>query len=306
MKKISMILIISFILSLQSFCFAQNSPYSGEAIYKYLSGGFDIDNILNDDKYFKDITRLEFVTLLMLLDDTVFEKNQLDYSVFKDTNDMYVKKASAIGIIKGDVNNLFNPDKNISRQEIATIIYRYIKHKNIDTNSDVDLKSYLDYDDISQFALEPMSYCVKNEIITGFNDFLKPKENATVEQCMSIIYRVFRANNLIEGSEYKYINGFYIPSDTELISNVEQDNGITFLIMVQQINNQKKAVDDLKSSIKSKHEIEDLDDLIYKMMSMKVDSKLRFNIGKIELVASRSRNRIYVSVLYPKYTPVEE
>ena len=83
----------------------------------------------------------------------------------------YVQWAYTNKITSGTGNNMFLPNKNITREEMITMIYNYTKHKNINVSvsSSTAYKKFADYQSISKFALEAMNWAVSTGCITGDN-----------------------------------------------------------------------------------------------------------------------------------------
>lgn len=71
------------------------------------------------------------------------------------------------GIITGTTKDTFNPDGNITREQMATILYRYAKYIGMDVSARADLDQYTDADQISSYAREAVSWAVAVGLITG-------------------------------------------------------------------------------------------------------------------------------------------
>lgn len=104
----------------------------------------------------------------------------------------YVAWASENGIVNGAEVEKFAPDAQITREQLATIIYRYAKYKNYDLslNANSKLSNFADYRQISDFATEAISWCVEVGIMQGSNDGnLYPKKSATRAEVSAMLYR---------------------------------------------------------------------------------------------------------------------
>lgn len=93
------------------------------------------------------------------------------------------------GIIEGVGNNNFAPNRNVSRQELVTMMFRYAKYLKMDTTNSVDLSAFPDGDEVSTFADEAMKWAVAKGIITGKSGRLDPKGEATRAEVAAIIQR---------------------------------------------------------------------------------------------------------------------
>ncbi len=116
--------------------------------------------------------------------------------LFKDvTADMYCANAviwaRETGIVSGINENEFAPEANITREQAATIIYRYAVHAGISAseNSKAEL-AYADIDEISDYAVDGVAYCTANGIMQGRgNNRFAPAETATRAEAAAIIRR---------------------------------------------------------------------------------------------------------------------
>ncbi len=99
--------------------------------------------------------------------------------------------ANQNGIVNGVSETQFAPDENITREQIAAIIYRYADIKNTEDESEVTVSlDYTDASDISEYASEAVMYCKLKGIIQGReNNKFAPKENATRAEAATILQR---------------------------------------------------------------------------------------------------------------------
>lgn len=100
--------------------------------------------------------------------------------------------ASQNSIITGySHNGLFGTADNITREQMATMLYRYAKYKGYETEQLADLSSYPDHGNVSLFAADGMAWCVKNGIISGdgITGDLMPQGNTVRAVCATMISR---------------------------------------------------------------------------------------------------------------------
>ena len=88
-------------------------------------------------------------------------------------------------IVNGMSETTFAPNDSITREQIATILYRYAGSPKVSG----DLDQFSDASDVSTYALDAMVWAVKEGIIGGMNGKLAPKDNATRAQIATILYR---------------------------------------------------------------------------------------------------------------------
>ena len=93
------------------------------------------------------------------------------------------------GIVAGMGENVFAPNDNITRQQLATIMLQYAKFQGADVSKTTSLAAYKDADQVSAWAVEGMEWAVANGIISGKGDgILDAQGTATRAECAQIIY----------------------------------------------------------------------------------------------------------------------
>ena len=100
--------------------------------------------------------------------------------------------AKTKGIISADDRGCFYPEQNITREQMATFLYRYAVSKGyVEGKPDLNvISSYSDYAYVSPWAAEGMAWTVKNGIINGRTaTTLCPRDTAKRSEVSAIIYR---------------------------------------------------------------------------------------------------------------------
>ena len=100
-----------------------------------------------------------------------------------------VSWAAANSIVGGVGNNKFDPDGNITREQMATILYRYCNGKGIDTSKQGSLSGFPDAEKASSSAKVAMQWAVAEGLINGSDGKLQPQGNATRAQVATILMR---------------------------------------------------------------------------------------------------------------------
>ena len=100
-----------------------------------------------------------------------------------------VSWASANGVVNGVGNNKFDPEGNITREQMATILYRYCADKGIDTSKQGSLSGFPDAGKVSSYAKTALQWTVAEGIIGGSDGKLLPQGNATRAQVATILMR---------------------------------------------------------------------------------------------------------------------
>ncbi len=138
-------------------------------------------------------------------------------------------------IVLGYGDGKFGPDDYITREQLATILYRYSDDKLYD-ESNVDLGSFTDADKISDYAADAFKWAIAQGVIGGMDDAtLAPQGNATRAQLAVILYRIINPSDAPVNPEQKdtytvtfelnYSNkGTYKTIETEAGNTVEEPN----------------------------------------------------------------------------------
>ena len=98
--------------------------------------------------------------------------------------------AADAGIVTGVSDTTFAPDQMMTREQIATILYRYAAYKNYDVTASNDLSSYTDAGQIGSYAVEAMQWANGAGLITGSTaTTLNPLGSATRAEVATILMR---------------------------------------------------------------------------------------------------------------------
>lgn len=105
------------------------------------------------------------------------------------------------GIVGGRGEGLFCPEDDVTREELVTMIQRYVGSKNLDVSQEADLSGFADVDTISEYAVATMAWSVDVGLISGRSaNELAPKAKATRAEVATILYRL-RENVLPNAEE---------------------------------------------------------------------------------------------------------
>ena len=96
---------------------------------------------------------------------------------------------SANGIITGYTDGTFQPDRPVTREEMAAIMHRYASYKGRNMQAAGDAyDAFPDRGEVSSYAAAAMRWAVSWEIIRGSGGSLLPKNTATRAEVAQIIY----------------------------------------------------------------------------------------------------------------------
>ena len=112
-----------------------------------------------------------------------------------------VKWAAANEILRGTGNGAFEPDKELTREQMAVILYRYMKYAKLEFAVTAEYIFFEDESSISDFAKEAMQVMNKLGIIKGVgNGIISPKKSATRAEIAAILHRFIEKMSLTNKS----------------------------------------------------------------------------------------------------------
>lgn len=137
------------------------------------------------------MTRGMFVTVLYRL---AGEPEAPQSSPFEDVEpEKYyadaIAWASEAGVVKGISETLFNPNGNVTRQEMVTMLYRYAISTNMLNEGNADLAQFPDAASVADWARDAMAWAVAEEIIIGSDGQLQPARGATRAEAVTVVCR---------------------------------------------------------------------------------------------------------------------
>lgn len=97
-------------------------------------------------------------------------------------------------IVSGVSPTKFDPNGKITREQMATILYRYANVKGLDTSDRGNLYAFADQGQISSYAREAITWAVGARVIGGADDRLLPQGNATRAEVATILMRFIEKN----------------------------------------------------------------------------------------------------------------
>lgn len=158
-----------------------------QAVDQGLMNGYKNDKGVSTGKFGPDntITRGQFITILYrdaheddsaTLDEDKYEKNTTDFTDNEDEKfyTAAINWAAEEEIVTGDkdedgnAKHTVRPDDPISRQEMATMLFRYNGDEEAATTQ--NYKDAPDADDVADWAVKGIAWCYDNKVMTGNRD----------------------------------------------------------------------------------------------------------------------------------------
>lgn len=180
----------------------QPSPWAAEMIDLAKADGYVLQEL--ESRYTQPIKRYEYVLLaLMVLDKNGDSIQVVDSLPFIDIGQhlfqKQIVKAYNAGIIKGYGDGRFDPDKDITRQEMAVLITNLLKRMDPQRTISGSAAPFKDRAEIGSWALAATDYCYANNIIKGkLNNgvYMEPDGKASIEQSIIMIHRLAVAEGI--------------------------------------------------------------------------------------------------------------
>ena len=102
--------------------------------------------------------------------------------------------AAQNGIVNGVSDTEFAPGDDITREQLAAILYRYAAYQGYDVSQRADLSGFGDAESISGYAQEALSWAHAQGLVLGFEDgSLRPQGTASRAQIAAVLMRFLAA-----------------------------------------------------------------------------------------------------------------
>ena len=137
------------------------------------------------------MTRAMLVTVLYRLEGQPTVSGRSGFSDVK-LNSYYedaVTWAADNGIVNGTGATTFSPNANVTREQMAAILYRYAQYKQYGTTASAGLNGFSDAAKVSAYAKAPLSWAVAEKLVNGSEGKLLPTGNAIRAQVAAILHR---------------------------------------------------------------------------------------------------------------------
>lgn len=93
------------------------------------------------------------------------------------------------GIVNGTSTTTFSPNANVTREQMAAILYRYAQYKKYNTAASSSLNGFTDQASVSGYATASLEWAVAEKLVNGSAGKLMPTGNATRAQVAAILHR---------------------------------------------------------------------------------------------------------------------
>lgn len=137
------------------------------------------------------MTRAMLVTVLYRLEGEPAVSGRSGFSdvTFNSYYEDAVTWAADNGIVNGTSITTFSPNANVTREQMAAILYRYAQYKKYNTAASSSLNSFTDQASVSGYATASLEWAVAEKLVNGSAGKLMPTGNATRAQVAAILHR---------------------------------------------------------------------------------------------------------------------
>ena len=111
------------------------------------------------------------------------------------TDDAYcaeaVRWAASLGIVTGYGGGSFRPGTTVTREQMAAFLFRFAKAQGMDTTQGgMAVREFQDFDQISAYAADAMTWAVNAGILKGDQNRLLPQSPCTRGQIVTLLHRL--------------------------------------------------------------------------------------------------------------------
>lgn len=139
-------------------------------------------------------TRGMIVTVLWRMENQPKAEKAMTFTDVAENSYCYAAVAWAAeqGVIKGYDALTYKPNQVISRQELATILYRYtqLKGKDVSVGEDTNILSYTDAASVGEWAIPSMQWACGTGLMSDSDNKLMPLDQATRAQFAAVLIRL--------------------------------------------------------------------------------------------------------------------
>lgn len=137
-----------------------------------------------------NITRGMLVTILYRMEGSPKVSTTSKFPDVKDSSMYYYKAvnwAASNKIVSGYDTGKFGPDDNITREQLAVILWKYSKYKGKDKDVTADFTKFSDSFKISDYAKKGMNWALGVGVMHGSNGKLLPQGTATRAEAAAML-----------------------------------------------------------------------------------------------------------------------
>ena len=98
------------------------------------------------------------------------------------------------GIVNGYSQDTFGPEDPVTREQLVTMLSRYVQFQGGDVTGSGNLSAYTDGNAVSEYARSAMAWACGQGLINGANGALNPQGTATRAEVAQLMTNYLRQN----------------------------------------------------------------------------------------------------------------
>lgn len=212
-KIVAAALSVSLLFSLTTVSFADGEWWRPgfDFVYYHAPKIMELDQPEDSFHPYREVSRYEVADALWKFDNKPPVRAT---AKFVDVNNEAVSYVSNADIMNGVDRFHFDPDSPITREQMATIAYRFAKATGCDVQMPARVEmEFVDLYDISDYAYGAVAWATKTGLMTGTGEGFEPKSNLNRGQIALILKRLDefiksspKTNERIEANENAPVN----------------------------------------------------------------------------------------------------
>ncbi|WP_301859315.1 S-layer homology domain-containing protein [uncultured Megasphaera sp.] len=104
-----------------------------------------------------------------------------------------IAAVAAQGILSGYADGSFQPDKAVTREEFADVVYRYLQYCHL-ADADGAVSPYADEDTVAAVYQKAVSVLHSKNLMTGPDNLFRPKDGITRAEAVETMYRLHHSD----------------------------------------------------------------------------------------------------------------
>ncbi|MCD8254095.1 MAG: SAM-dependent chlorinase/fluorinase [Oscillospiraceae bacterium] len=137
------------------------------------------------------VTRAEAVSALYTAAGAPAAEAAASFADVDEADAATVAWAESTGVVTGYPDGTFLPASAVTREELATMLYRYAAAQGLDTTQGgMGIREVIDYEDISEYALSTVAWALYAGIYTTVDGYISPKDTVSAAALDSMLAAV--------------------------------------------------------------------------------------------------------------------
>ncbi|MBR6514707.1 MAG: DUF4838 domain-containing protein [Clostridia bacterium] len=140
-----------------------------------------------------------------------------------------VEWAYTNGITSGKTDTVFAPNENITREQLAAMLYRYASYKGMTIENSKSITEFPDAGKVASYAVANFEWAYGNGIINGSKSgdtlYLNPRNPATRAECATMFSKYLYLEPIYEinGNDLSLYNIVYSENEIESVAKAAND-----------------------------------------------------------------------------------